>query len=382
MQDRPENPTTGINVLIDENPLFTRFDFGRKVYVQLDGLTATTSNGVISLGIRDGAQLAKIPSSQLNQYIIRSSEVSEIIPLKTDISSFSENLENLYIQLDDMQFSPYDVLGQGQKTFAAEGTDQFDGERLLQNCQNPATAILSTSTFSDFKSLLLPTGNGILQGILTRDFYDEYYVIAVNTPEAIHFTGDRCDAPQISCGKRDQEGNTMLFSEDFEELSKNRPVTGNGWTNYAQAGSNLWQTFTATGGNASLGVSAELDASGSGDQSSINWLITPGIDLTDKPTARLRYQSSTSFADGSVLEVLASTDWDGSPENITHATWQLLSDAYIAQNSDFYGEWPSSGVVDLGCLSGNVHIAFKYTGSGKENFDGVYEIDNIRITAQ
>ena len=382
LQNKPKNPTDGITVLIDENPLFTRFNFGRKVYVKLDGLTATTSNGVIGLGLRDGIRLENIPASLLNEYVIRAEETAKITPLKTAVKDFSEAKENLYIQLDNAQFSQYDVLGENRKTFASGASDEFDGERLLESCASPATAILSTSTFSDFKSLLLPKGNGSLKGVLTRDFYDEYYIVSVNSPADISFDGERCDPLSVSCGKLDQEGEKVLFSEDFERLTRNKLVTGNGWTNFAQAGTNVWETYVATGGNASLGVSARMDASGSGDESSINWLITPGIDLTENPTTRLRFQTSTSFADSSVLEVLVSNDWDGDPETVTNATWQLLNDAYIAKNSDFFGEWPGSGVVDLSCLSGTVHVAFKYTGNGFDNFDGVYEIDNIRITAE
>lgn len=381
LQDKPENPTAGISVLIDESPLFTRFDFGRKVYVKLDGLTATASNGVISLGLRDGIRLEKIPASLLNEYVIRSQEVAEITPLKTIISEFSEAKENLYIQLSNMQFRKMDVLGESRNTFAAEGTDKFDGERVMESCDNPTTAILSTSTFSDFKALLLPKGNGNLNGILSRDFYDKYFVLAINAPVDIDFGGTRCARKEVSCGKLDREGTKILFAEDFEQLKKNKPVKDNGWVNYVQEGSNVWEAYTAVGGNASLGISARLNPSKSGDASSINWLVTPAIDLLENLSARLRFQSSTSFANSSVLEVLASADWDGDPETISQATWQLLTDPYVAQNMDFFGDWPSSGVVDIGCLSGVVHIAFRYTGSSRENFDGVYELDNIRITA-
>ncbi len=381
LQNKPEQPTSGIDVLIDVNPLYTRFEFGRKVYIKLDGLTATTSNGVLSLGLRDGIRLENIPASLLNEYVTRSAEVAKISPLSTTVAEFSEAKENLYIQLKNMQFGRQDVLGENPKTFASAATDLFDGERQLESCDSPARAILSTSTYADFRSVVLPASNGIISGILTRDFYDEYYVVSINSPTDISFDRERCDPLSISCGNEAEEGENTLFFEDFEGLAKNKPVKGNGWINYVEEGSNLWEAYTATGGNASLGISARLDSSGSGDARSVNWLITPGIDLAENPTARLHFQSSTSFADDSVLEVLASTDWDGDPTTVTTATWQLLSDAYIVKNSDFYGDWPGSGLIGLGCLSGTIHIAFRYTGSGQENFDGVYEIDNVSITA-
>ena len=39
IQDNFENPTIGIKLLIDVNPLFVRYEPGRKVYVKLNGLS-------------------------------------------------------------------------------------------------------------------------------------------------------------------------------------------------------------------------------------------------------------------------------------------------------------------------------------------------------
>ena len=53
--------------------------------------------------------------------------------------------------------------------------------------------------------------------------------------------------------------------------------------------------------------------------------------------------------------------------------------AYITADSDFYGDWFDSGIVDLSCAEGTVNFAFKYVGGGDSDIDGSYEIDNIRI---
>jgi len=51
IQDSPENPTTAVKVLIDVNPLFTTYDFGRKVFIRLDRLTAGEANGVLTMSL-------------------------------------------------------------------------------------------------------------------------------------------------------------------------------------------------------------------------------------------------------------------------------------------------------------------------------------------
>ena len=47
---------------------------------------------------------------------------------------------------------------------------EFDGERLLESCEDGGSVIFSTSTFADFKSFLLPQGRGSMTGILTKNY--------------------------------------------------------------------------------------------------------------------------------------------------------------------------------------------------------------------
>ena len=112
------------------------------------------------------------------------------------------------------------------------------------------------------------------------------------------------------------------------------------------------------------------------------WLITPAIDLANNTQVRLRFETSSSFADGSDLEVLFSTDWDGDLTAVTQARWQVLRDAFVIRDQDFFGDWYSSGIVNLSCTPTETgYVAFKYTGSTQEAFDGTYQLDNISITA-
>jgi len=305
------------------------------------------------------------------------------VPLVVEINDFSDNLENLYIELNDVQFNRNDVLGENPKTFAAEPSDDFDGERTLESCAANSTVILSTSTFADFKSLNLPANRGSINGVLSRDFFDEFYILKINSPEDIDFNNnERCDPIELSCGLISTPGSNTLFEEDFENQSINSLVTGNGWTNFIEAGSEGWETYTQGGTNASQGVSARIGSFNSNDSSSIAWLITPQIDLDVNSGVTFQFETSNSFSDGSTLQVLFSKDWDGTEAGITSATWGIISDAYITRDNDFFGQWFESGIVDLSCEPGQIYLAFKYEGSGNPDFDGTYELDNISIDAQ
>ena len=383
IQDELENPTIGIKVLIDVNPLFTKYELGRKIYIKLDGLTVGISNGVFSIGINSNNQAEKIPAFQEEEFILRSAQTGILVPLVVEINDFSDNLENLYIELNDVQFNRNDVLGEDPKTFAAEPSDDFDGERTLESCAANSTVILSTSTFADFKSLNLPANRGSINGVLSRDFFDEFYILKINSPEDIDFNNnERCDPIELSCGLISTPGSNTLFEEDFENQSINSLVTGNGWTNFIEAGSEGWETYTQGGTNASQGVSARIGSFNSNDSSSIAWLITPQIDLDVNSGVTFQFETSNSFSDGSTLQVLFSKDWDGTEAGITSATWGIISDAYITRDNDFFGQWFESGIVDLSCEPGQIYLAFKYEGSGNPDFDGTYELDNISIDAQ
>ncbi len=383
IQNSTENPNAGVKILVDVNPLFTVFEFGRKIYVKLDGLTLGINSGVLTLGTRNGNIIDKIAESEMFDFLIRDVDVATIEPLPITILDFSDEKTNLFIRLNDVQFHRNDALGDNRKTFAAEPGDQFDAERQLEICGTGYTTIFSTSTFADYKAVLLPKGRGAMDGILTYDFFGENFNVTVSDPSTIYFDSeDRCDPAEIDCGIAETTGANILFSDFFETQSPGDPITGNGWTNYIEAGSESWEAFTSTGSSPSLGISAQMQAFNSGDSSNIAWLIVPKIDFDAQDGETLNFKTSNSFADGSTLELLFSSDWDGNPNTITSATWDLLPAAYVVQDDDPFGPWFPSGNVSLECISGSGYIALKYVGSGEEGFDGTYEFDEIVINSE
>lgn len=382
IQDTSENPTRGIKLLIDANPLYITYQFGRKVFVKLDGLTVGYDSGVLSLGIREGNNIEKIAESEQRNFLIRDTLVADIVPKSLSISEFTSELTNLYIRLSDVQFNRDQVLGDNHLTFSGEVEDQFDGERILEDCTNGRSTVFSTSTFASFKGVLLPDGRGTLDGILTYNFFGDVFNIVINDPSTINFNStDRCDPIEIDCGIAAMTGSNILFSDFFESQIEGDPISGNGWTNYVEAGSETWEAYYSEGDNPSLGISARMGSFSSGDESSIGWLITPQIDFDVQEGETLNFKTSNSFSDASTLELWISSDWDGQEANITSAIWALLPAAYIVQDDDNFGDWLASGNIDLSCIIGTTYIAWKYRGSGDEAYDGTYELDEIEFSA-
>jgi hypothetical protein len=374
--DPDNDPRLGLKIEINTSSLYNTFEIGRKVYVKMNGLTIGLSNGVIAIGKGDSNQVKQIQASEFRNIINRGTEVAILTPKVANIQDLTVKDENTLIQLNNMQVNRFDL----GSTYAGESTDEFDGFRILESCDNKVSILMQTSTFADFKSLPVPQGKGKIQGIFGRDYGNDFNVIMVNSTADINFDNpQRCDPLELNCGLAATNGTTNIFYENFEAQVNNRIITGNGWTNYVEAGTEGWEAFSSTSSNASLGRSARVQTASSGDFSNITWLITPAINLTGKNGVTLRFKTSNSLADSSFMEVLYSLNWDGTEANIKSSNWGVLSAAYVVKDSDSFVPWFNSGNVDLTCTPGTMHIAFKYTGSGQESFDGVYELDEVSI---
>ena len=373
----PDNdPRLGFKIDINVSSLSDTYQFGQKVYIKVSGLAVGESNGVLTIGKGDAVSVKQIQASEYKDIVIRTNDIAEITAKIADLSMLNASDVNTLIQLPNMQLNRFEL----GHTFASESIDQFDGHRLLESCDSGISMILQTSTFADFKSLIVPQGKGTVTGIFSRDFGDDFNVLIINSTLDINLDDDnRCDPMELSCGLAASVGTGNLLYEDFEPQKNNKPIEIVGWTNYMETGTEAWEGYSSTSSNASLGRSARFQPASSGDDSNIGWLITPPIDLDAQDGETLRFKTSNSLADSSFMEVLYSLDWDGDEANITTATWGVLSAAYVVKDTDSFVPWFNSGSVDLSCETGTMYIAFKYTGSGQGTFDGVYELDEISI---
>ena len=373
----PDNdPRLGFQIAVNVSSLSDIYQFGQKVYVKMSGLTVGESSGVIVIGKGNGAQVEQIQPSEYKNIIIRSSEIVDIQPKISNISNLTAWDYNTLIQLENMQLNRFEL----GATFASESIDEYDGVRTLVSCNSGVSIRMQTSTFSDFKSLIIPQGQGTVTGVFGRDYGGDFNVLVLNKSTDINFgESERCDPLELGCGIASTLGTGNLLYEDFEDQKNNKPIEIEGWTNYIEVGTEAWEAFSSTSSNASLGRSARFQSSSSGDDSNIGWLISPAINLDAQDGETLRFKTSNSLANSSFLEVLYSLDWDGDEATIETATWGVLSDAYVVKDTDSFVPWFNSGTVDLSCADGTLYIAFKFTGSGQDTFDGIYELDEISV---
>ena len=389
IQDAPANPTAGIKIILNQVETYNQYNFGREVYIRLTGLFVgeeRVGTGVIAIGgttstDQFGTTVERLTENQRATHMFRSETTATMVPKTLTFSQVTENTIGLYVQFENVEFA--DNLN-GLRYF--DPVQDFDTLRRLQSCSgfSYANFNLETSSFANFKDVLLPTGNGSISGVITKTFDGSALILALNSIDDVNLTGERCSL-------LDPTNFSPIFEETFETMPTGVAINSNGWTSYAQAGTFNWRALTTTdSGNPGPGNKiASMGAYNSGVVENIAWLISPAITLNAGDIAFANFSSSNSFSDNSNLELLVSTDWDGTPAGVLSATWTDLPGT-IVSDSTYFQDWVDSGLIDLSSYSGNVYVAFKYIGgdnSGSANpntgtIDGTFEIDNFKILAE
>ncbi len=352
----------GIRVEINVRSLSDFYDFGRKVYVKLNGLAVGENNGVITIGKPDGNEIGQIQEFEFLDFVIRDSEVATITPKVSNVNDLTAADENTLIQLPGMQVNR----NQLNLTYAGEASDQFDGFRTLESCVGGGSILLQTSTFSDFKSLVVPQGAGTITGILSRDFFDDFNVFVINSVADSEMTGERCDPDFLECTGAANGSNT-IFEEDFESFGT---FDSEGWINENVSGGNLDWSEGSFSGNAYAQITGF-----NSDENFTVWLVTPAINLDGTTGANLSFDVQTNFNNGDILSVFITNEFTGDP---TTTEWQILDVTIPAGNPSGFGSFEGVGPANISCLDGDVHIGFFYEGADPGPTTR-YHLDNVEV---
>ena len=189
VQDDPQHPKTALRLLLDQQKLYTEFPIGQKLYIRLNGLGAGLFRGVLSLGSYQADGVAPLSSHLIQKHLYKGSQQIEIIPTSVQLIEMNDRIIGQWVSLADVQFDR----SEKDNSFASEAFDLFDGERRMVDCAHHFSIWLSTSTYAAFKSVVLPGNRGRVDGILSRDYYNEKYILKVNSPVDIEFDSERCD---------------------------------------------------------------------------------------------------------------------------------------------------------------------------------------------
>jgi len=353
--DPASDTRRGLKVEVNVGSLSDTYEAGRIVHIKLNGLAIGLENGVYTLGRNVGNSLEQIQSfeyiyrfnttTQLYEgFILRDPEVATITPKVVSIGDLTEADENTLIQLDNMQINRNELA----LTYAGEATDEFDGFRTLENCDDNASIKLQTSTFADFNGFPVPQNRGSITGIFTRDFGDDINVFVINSTDDVNFdNAERCDPDILECDGPTSTAMTV-FEEDFQGISNEGQLDTMGWTNINVSGGSERYEDSSFSGDTYMKISAF----GTGENPLEAWLVTPAINLDSSDQEELSFEISSNFETGQILSAFITTDFTG---DVTTTEWTQL-DANIPIGGSGFGNFVQS-TINISCLDGDVYVA-------------------------
>ena len=373
IQDDPTSPTDGVRLLIDFSDSYNMFNIGREIYISLKGFYIgeyRTGDGVVSIGEYDAGQnrISNIREAIVKKNILRSSNISDLTPLKVKFSEISDSHIGIMVEISDVNV----VSSQVGKPFV-DPNDSYDTQRNLEACEGfgKTSFILETSAFANFKQNPLPAGTGTISGIVSKTYNGDNLVLMLNSIDDVNLTGEACSLLNINDFDK-------VLEETFDNVVDNSNFDYAGWINYAEVGGELW-TEQFYGGNGYV----EFSGFRTGDDVNIGWLVTPAFDLSGASSAYINFKLAQHHLDDEVnntLEVFVSTDFDGS--DVLAANWDKINVTIPGEDVSWYA-FQDVGLVDVSSYSGNLYVAFKYVGSGNDtSLDGGYFVDDVLFLKQ
>lgn len=385
-----QDATGGLQILLDANSLYGTYPVGRRIFIKCKDLCISDYNKTMQLGVKafvaGSPSLEGIPANLISKFVVGGSLNNLVVPKVvtwadlggTSTINMQDPLIGTLIQLNDYRFAT--TTGTYADTSAYKNTLNLD----INSC-GTQTLIVRTSAYSNFAGTKVAQGRGSILAMYTV-FGNTRQLIIRDTSDVKFTSPYACSLP----------AGTLLF-EDFEGHAVTTafpyvPVAIPGWTNAAQAASELWTSriFSAN-------KFAYMSGFSSAQNTVTTWLVTKGVALTGT-TKTLSFKTIqafilTTFPGGtnveSALKVLVSTNYTGTGNPwAAGVVWtDLTSQATLSAGSNtsaFPGSFTNSGNINLNAYTGTIYVAFRYEGADPagtaSDKTSAWEVDDIKIT--
>ncbi len=350
------------SVPVDVTSTFINFSPGRKVMIKMKDLYTDIRDGGMRIGgvyVSNGsAQVGRMTAGQYASALNRSCTVvseEDLVQHVTIAEAKTDAMINKLIEIDAVQFSNAAIT----TTYYNAAQDLGGATNHLLEDAGGNTVIFRTSSFANYAYKPVAPGRGSVRGVMTK-FGSDYQFVA-RTENDIKLDGERINA---------------FYVEDFQAAIDNTNLNLPGWTNFAESGTKLWREEVFSGNGY-----AEFSSFGSGNALNVAWLVSPAINLDATTNEFMTFRTAQHHLDvdspDNSLTVYVSTNFDGT--NVLAATWTPVTVTLPTQSTAWYA-FVSSGVVDLSSYSGNIHVAFKFKGSGTNTtLDGAFQVDDLKV---
>lgn len=308
---------------------------GDSIRIYLKGTTLTKYNGMLQLD-----------SVDVDKNIIKQATNVVVTPTVVNVTDLNASMQSRLIRLNNVEFDALQL----SNTWA-DAVNQTSEDRTLTDCSGN-TVIVRTSGYSTYAGLQIAQGNGTLVAIV--GVYGSTIQLYLRTLGEVVMTGSRCS------------GMPPIMFKDFED---NSPTSG-GWTNQNVSGTINWATngVGATFGNYYGQCSNYIAGT---NYACETWYISPSMDLSATTNPVFSFWNAYNYT-GTAIQVYVSTDYvSGLPGT---GTWTLLTPVLSGGS----WTWVNSGNLSLSAYkTANVHVAFKYTGTGSNG--STWEIDDVIV---
>ena len=306
--------------------------------------------------------LIQLDNIDVDLQVVKIATEKFVEPFESSINQLSINEDqSRLVKLNDVEFTEMGM------TYA-DAINLTTGSRILSDC-NGNTIYVRTSGYANFADDTLPSGKGSVIGIFT--IYNSEKQFVIRDINEVKLDSARCNGS--SGGGGGSVVPVTSFNVDFQGFINYDDIEIDGWVNFNETGSRLWQ---AKEFNSNL--YAQINAYSSTDISNTAWLVTPPIDFDINTNEVLQFQSAIAYYTHESFSLYYSSNFDGI--NVLSATWIEINGFNIAGSSSTNYVFESSGPIDLSSYSGIGYIAFKYEGEAGSGETGTFILDDIELS--
>ncbi len=376
-QDKPENPTAGLQMEVDRSSNYADFPVGMHVRINAKGLRLGLDRGTVKLGSVDPTyNIGRIPSVLLSRYISAvcdggKADIVTITPTKLanlDLAMQEKNVNTL-VTVPNIQFNLEEIYPINKTYINYVAGAGVDTDRKIEDAMG-GSAVLRSSGFAKYGSALLPKGSGDLTFVVSK--YNNSYQMLIRSLEDVKIpaTGTRFD-PTPPKGGSEITYETAL-NETFEGYSGSNQEAFPPYINDPVLGSRYWQLKTFDG-NKYIQLSS-FNAGGNVD----TFFIVP---VTFTAGKKFSFDIKVGNDKGKVLKVYTSTDYTPLGD-LTQATMNDISASFTIPNG------PESGYMNNFVSAGNYTIPAELNGkkgfvmfryNGNNTLNTTIQLDNIKI---
>lgn len=358
-QDKPENPTAGLQMEVDRASNYADFPVGTHIRINAKGLRVGLDRGTVKIGsVDEKFAIGRIPGVLFSRYISavcngNLMDVATIVPTK--LASLSDATQSKYINtlvtVDNVQFSDSEINPVKQYVDYVAGAG-IDTSRAIEDATG-AIATLRNSGFSAYGSTLLPTKSGTLTFVVSR--YNNDYQMLIRGLNDVQFSKDRL----------------VIEIETFQSYAKGTENFLPKYYNTSVVGSKKWFVQTYSNNNF-------IQISGQ-NAGVVKTHFAMPVDFSKK--SKLSFKSNAGYYNGDVLKVYWSADYN--PANPTAATLNEITSQFDISKGQSGGYESSFRPSGIGSYSGtgNGFIVFEYNSShpGGSGISTVMQLDEINI---